>query len=371
MNGFYWIYLIMLGFAVLHELTPRQESRRLLYYGACGFLILIFALQDGTVSVDIAEYMRQWQIIPELSFGEMLTHKFEIGYVLLCWVLERLFGQPRVLLAVLAVGILLPFARSCEKETEDPMVALMAFVALGMYIHAVIFWRQLMAMAILTWSFRFIRERRLLPFLAVVLLAMTFHKISVVFVFLYPIYRLPVNRRLLLGGIAAAVVLSVFSKPIVELGIALFYPRYLEYPRLAEGGQTLLAMLWVVALLSYWLLKERMEEPKIRLPFLMILTAAAIQPVCFAFFWFLRVVLIFRVALVPMTAALYRELFRNPENQAMALLEKRLPRLYQAVLPLYGKKWFAVAGQVALFAVLFVWYVSELDGAVYAMAPVF
>lgn len=371
MNGFYWIYLIMLGFAVLHEFTPRQESRRLVYYGACGFLILIFALQDGTVSVDIAEYMRQWQIIPELSFGEMLSHKFEIGYVLLCWVLERLFGQPRVLIAVLAVGILLPFARSYEKETEDPMVALMAFVALGMYMHAIIFWRQLMAMAILTWSFRFIRERRLIPFLAVVLLAMTFHKISVVFVCLYPLYRLPVNRWLLLGSAAVAVALSAFGKPIVELGIALFYPRYLEYPRLVEGGGTLLVLLWVVTLLSYWLLKERMEDPNIRIPFLMTLVGAAIQPVCFAFFWFLRVVLIFRVALVPMTALLYRELFRNPRNKVMGLLEKRLPRLHQAILPLYGSKWFAAAAQIALFAVLFVWYVSELDGAVYAMASVF
>lgn len=370
MNGFYWIYLAMMGFLLAFAVTSRQESRRLLYYGACGFLILMFALQDGTVSVDIAEYMRQWQIIPELSFSEMLSHKFEIGYVLLCYCVERLFGQPRVLMAVLAVGILLPFAHSFEKETEDPMVALMAFVALGMYMHAIIFWRQLMAMAILTWSFRFIRERRLLPFLAVVLLAMTFHKISVVFACLYPLYRLPVNRWLLLGCAAMAVVLSAFGRPIVELGIRLFYPRYLEYPRLTEGGETLLALLWVVTLLSYWLLGERMDDSRIRIPFLMILTAATIQPVCFSFFWFLRVVLIFRVALAPMTAALYQELFRNPGNRAMALLQKRLPRMYQAILPLYGKKWFAVAGQVVLFAVLFVWYVSELDGAVYTVAPV-
>lgn len=181
MNGFYWIYLVMLAFLLGYEFAETREQKRLIYYGAWGFLILIFVVQDFSVSIDIAEYMRQWTIIPTLSFREMLVHKFEIGYVLLCWVLERVFSSDRVLLLVLSVLILVPFCKSFEKETENPMIALMAFVALGMYMHAIIFWRQLVAMAILTFSYRFIRERRLVPFLLTVLLAMTFHKVSVVF----------------------------------------------------------------------------------------------------------------------------------------------------------------------------------------------
>ena len=89
--------------------------------------------QDFSVSIDIAEYMRQWAIIPTLSFQEMLVHKFEIGYVLLCWVLERVFSSDRILLLVLSVLILVPF-------------------------------------------------------LLTVLLAMTFRKVSVVFLALYAIY---------------------------------------------------------------------------------------------------------------------------------------------------------------------------------------
>lgn len=46
-----------------------SEQKRLIYYSACGFLILIFVVQDFSVSIDIAEYMRQRDIIPGLSFG--------------------------------------------------------------------------------------------------------------------------------------------------------------------------------------------------------------------------------------------------------------------------------------------------------------
>ena len=371
MNGFYWIYLVMIAFLLGYEYAGTREQKRLLYYGACGFLILIFVAQDFSVSIDIAEYMRQWAIIPTLSFREMLAHKFEIGYVLLCWVLERVFSSDRVLLLVLGVMILVPFCRFFERETENPMIALMAFVALGMYMHAMIFWRQLVAMAILTYSCRFIRERKFVPFLLMVLLAMTFHKVSVVFLALYVIYRIPITKWLLIGCAGGAVVLGFFGDKIIDFGIRVLYPRYTTFPRLSIGGGTLLALLWTVTLLSYWLLRDRMDEDRIRLPFLMILIAATIQPVCFAFYNFLRVVLFFRIALVPMTAELYVALFRRKEgNRALALLERYTPALHRAVLRIYDKKWFQVAAQLILFAVLFVWYDSELDGAVYIMAPI-
>ena len=59
MNGFYWIYLAMLGFLLGYSCIQNKENRRLLYWGACSFLILIFTVQDFSVSIDIAEYMRQ------------------------------------------------------------------------------------------------------------------------------------------------------------------------------------------------------------------------------------------------------------------------------------------------------------------------
>ena len=370
MNGFYWIYLIMLVFLLAWDREKSGERRRLIYYAACFFLILIFAVQDFGVSIDIAEYMRQWDLIPTLSFREMLTHKFEIGYVLLCRILSYVFSSDRVLLVVLGVGILVPFARSFEQETDSPMIALMAFLALGFYMHALIFWRQLAAMAILTFSYRFIRERRFGPFALTVLAAMAFHKASAVFFILYFLYELPVNKWLLAGGILCAVLLGLLGKPIVSFGISLIYPRYENFPRLVIGGKTLLAMLWVVVLLSYWLLRDRMTEGRVRLPFLMVLTAAVLQPLCFAFYNCLRIVLFFRVALAPMTALLYAQLFENKSNPAMSLLERYAPGIHGKILAVYDRQRFRIAMQLLMFAVLFVWYVSELDGAVYVMAPI-
>lgn len=370
MNGFYWIYLVMLGFLVGYSLANTKEQRRSIYYASVVFLLIIFIAQDFSVSIDIAEYMRQYAIIPTLTFGQMLTHKFEIGYVLLCRLLEMTFESDRVLLVAMGLLILLPFGRYYERDTSQPMVALMAFVALGMYMHAIIFWRQLAAMAILTFAIPYIRQRKLLPFLLILLAAMSFHKTAVVFLWIYLIYNVPIGKWLLIGCAGLAVVLGFFGNDIIDFGIALLYPKYALFPRLSIGGYTLLALLWVVTLLSYWVFRDRMEDPRVRIPFLMILTAATIQPVCFAFYNWLRIVLYFRVALAAITAELFVELFQNKENVVLALVNKVSPKLHGQIVKLYDAKWFSLAMQLVLFAVLFVWYVSELDGAVYRMAPI-
>ena len=370
MNGFYWIYLVMLGFLVGYSLANTKEQRRSIYYASVVFLLIIFIAQDFSVSIDIAEYMRQYAIIPTLTFGQMLTHKFEIGYVLLCRLLEMTFESDRVLLLAMGVLILLPFGRFYDRESSQPMVALMAFVALGMYMHAIIFWRQLAAMAILTFAIPYIRQRKLLPFLLILLAAMSFHKTAVVFLWIYLIYNIPIGKWLLIGCAGLAVVLGFFGNAIIDLGIALLYPKYALFPRLVIGGYTLLALLWVVTLLSYWVFRQRMDDPRVRIPFLMILTAATIQPVCFAFYNWLRIVLYFRVALAAITAELFVELFQNKENVVLALVNKVSPKLHGQIVKLYDTKWFSLAMQLVLFAVLFVWYVSELDGAVYRMAPI-
>ena len=370
MNGFYWIYLVMLGFLVGYSLANTKEQRRSIYYASVVFLLIIFIAQDFSVSIDIAEYMRQYAIIPTLTFGQMLTHKFEIGYVLLCRLLEMTFESDRVLLLAMGVLILLPFGRFYDRESSQPMVALMAFVALGMYMHAIIFWRQLAAMAILTFAIPYIRQRKILPVLLITLAAMTFHKTAFVFLWIYLIYNIPIGKWLLIGCAGLAVVPGFFGNAIIDLGIALLYPKYALFPRLSIGGYTLLALLWVVTLLSYWVFRQRMDDPRVRIPFLMILTAATIQPVCFAFYNWLRIVLYFRVALAAITAELFVELFQNKENVVLALVNKVSPKLHGQIVKLYDTKWFSLAMQLVLFAVLFVWYVSELDGAVYRMAPI-
>lgn len=370
MNGFYWIYIIMFGFLLAYEITKDQNTKRLIYWGAFGFLLLMYVAQDKSVNRDLTEYMIQWDIIPNLSFVEMLQHKFEIGYVLLCRVLESTFLSPRVLLLVLGVITLFPFCWYYEKQTEDPMVALMAFLALGLYTHSLGIIRQLAAMAILTFAIPFIQKRRLVPFLLVVVAATAFHKVAFLFLPVYFLYGIPIKKWLFPVSAGISLCLCLFGPSLIQLCIRLFYPGYQTFPLVSNGGSTLLAMLWMVVCLSYWLLKDHLEQPNVKLSFLTVLLAAVIQPVCFVTYLWHRVVFVYFAMLVPLTCQLYQSLFRDPDNRLMAWLSVGSPKLHKKIRPWYGKTWFTVLSLTVLFGVLFVWFASDLEDVVYRMAPI-
>lgn len=371
MNGFYWIYILIFALLMLWHFSEKEQTREKIYWIALGSLIALFALQDAGVSTDVKEYMYQYSLIPELSFGEMLGHKFEIGFVLLNRLLAALFEGERILILVMGILILVPFGICFAKETEEPMMAVMAFLAVGMYIHAIIYWRQLCAMGILMCSFRFIRERKLWKFLLMVLAAMSFHKASAVFAVMYAAYAVPVNKWLMLGAGLLSAALAVLGEPMVRF-ITQFVYKYEEFYFVPDGGMTMAVVLWAFTLLVYWLMRDRLEEGRIKIPFMMILIAAVLQPVCLAFYNWLRIVLFFRVAMVLLIPELYVTVFtRRENNKLLGLLEKWVPGIHRAVMKVYDKKWFRAAVQTAMFAVLFAWYADELDGAVYFLAPVF
>lgn len=370
MNGYFWIYLVMLCFVLWHCVTDDREQKRLIYFGSWGFLMLMFVCQEYEVSTDIAEYFTQYDIIPSLSLGEMFTHKFEPGYVLLCRMVDAVFHSERVLVLLVGLLILLPFARSYEKETDCPMVAVMCFLALGLYVQAISFWRQFIAMAILTFSYRFVRERKLLPFLLCILAAMLFHKVSAIFVVMYFVYPIPLKNWTVLLCAAASAALWLVGPAVIDFCIKTFYPLYALLPRYENEGFVLFAVLWILVLLAYWLLQDKLEDGKFRVSFQMLLIAATLQPGCFHFRFWQRLVLFFLPALVPVTTALYAEVFHNPENRLLTLLQRFAPRLHSAVISVYDRKWFRIAILIAMFAVLFFWYLSEINGVVYTMASV-
>lgn len=372
MNGFYWIYLIVFGLFIGEIISKKPERNTLLYYIACGTLILFFVIQDASVSSDTREYMLQYSLMRYMRIEPMLHHKFEVGYNLLCKLVGALFTGERAMFVAMALLILVPFFIWFRRESGEPMMALMSFLALGMYYNAIVFWRQFCAMAIMTFAWRYVRERKLLPFLGLLLLAVSFHKSAVLLAAVYIAYAVPVRKWLIPVCAVCSVLLGVLGKPIMVLVYKLIYTNYRadEY-FYGMGGYNMFFALWAFVLVTYWLMRERLEEPKIKLLFMMTLIAATIQPVAFSYFFWCRIVLYFRVAMVMLLPELYTAVFCQKENNKLLnLLEAHTPKLYSGVMRLYDKRWFQCTVQIAMFAVLFVWYVTELDGAVYVMAPV-
>lgn len=368
MSGFDWIYAILLTITIGSIFIKNQERKNLWFYVGCGLLILLFVAKDINASLDLDEYLRQYEVIRELPVTEYLNHKFEIGYVLVNKLLSTLFEEERVLVIFVSLLILVPYFHWIKKESPHPMLSLMLFLALGFYSHALSLYRQFCAMAILTYSIQFIKKRKPLPFLLVVLLAMTFHKTAGVFIVAYIGSLLPVNKWLLLTAVLGSVVLGLLGEPIMHfLNLLVTFPVTVFY----DGGITLFIVLWVIVFFSYWLLHTQLNERHIKVPFIMLLIAAASQPLAFTFANWSRITLYFSSGMLLLLPELYNSVFcRTEGNKLLSIAEKYTPSLRKAYISVYHSPWFHALIQIIIFAILYIWFRAEIL-LPYSLAPIY
>lgn len=186
-------------------------------------------------------------------------------------------------------------------------------------------------MAILTFSYRYCKERKFLPFLGCVIAAMLFHRTAVVWLLLYFVYPLTINGRTLVACAGVSFLCGIAGPGIFY--ILCIFARNEEQMKY-NGGWSMLVVLWLCVVTVFVLYKGKIPEQD-RLYYWTLLVAAVMQPVAFTFSNFARIVAYFRLPLVTLLPNTLQDLLPGEKNQ--------------------GKR--AAAGAL-LCAVLFVWYAT-------------
>lgn len=117
--------------------------------------------------------------------------------------------------------------------------------------------RQTLALAILMFSFKFIKEKKLLEFLVIVLLAGLFHSSAFVFVIVYFLYNMKycLRNHIILGAIATIII--IWPRRFVETYMEIFksedvYSDYLDKESsLSIAGAMIIASILVFCMLSF------------------------------------------------------------------------------------------------------------------------
>lgn len=176
------------------------------------FLILVFACFRGMrweTGTDWNQYLyvfttSSWANI--FSFGRELGDFMEPGYVLLN-VLVKLFGGGyTTFLLVTNLFILSSYAYISLKGGKYPIFSFVS-ILLSVGFFPV---RQNLAVAVLLFSYEFIRERRFCIFLLLVLLASSIHYYSFLFVIMYFLRDKRISLFVSLGLLLGALLISVY-----------------------------------------------------------------------------------------------------------------------------------------------------------------
>lgn len=217
-----FVYLSILSMIILLGLImmgPGASSSNKKAYVIIVALMLfaVAAVRSYVVGVDTQQFCEAYIRIGYEGATAFHLERYEYLFTALCLLLSKISSNYQLLIVVSSALCIFPVAYLIYECSEDVMLSFFLYVALNMYFSSMNIMRQSIAIGVLAIGIVWLMQGKTWPFVASVLVAFFFHQ-SVIFVLvLLPVRRLPFGKREFLLYLMAAVVVFVFSGPIVNL----------------------------------------------------------------------------------------------------------------------------------------------------------
>lgn len=283
-------------------------------------MVIIAALRHNEIGADTTVYLNALDYYRSLDKGQILSaqliwpYDFEIGYFMLTKICALLNISDQMFLFIIAVLVYVPMCMWLAKYSEDPILSVYIYFSLGIYVYSLGLFRQMIAMSITLFAFEYIKERKLIKYTIVIVLAMFFHTTAVV---VYPLYwigklKLTKSFKMIVG---IEIIAFIFSSNIVSI-LSRFFPIYSSYIGSkyddTGGSYLMLILLNLIYFLCYFGMNRNVEDKTIKVSFNATLYAIFLQIVAYSFVLMGRIVpylTIYIMLLVP--NVLKRGAFRN------------------------------------------------------------
>lgn len=294
MNIYEMILVAFSVLALLICLIPSKMLKLISFTVSSLILIFLFAIQDISVGADTTVYYNAFYYISSLSFKDIFIVGWEPGYLVLNWLLGYFFDDGRILIVFLAFFILLPIFAYIYQESLWPELSLVIFVGTGMWMASMGIFRQWCAMAVLVFSYKYIKEKSFWKFILVLLIAMSFHRTAIIFLLAYFISKVQLSHKNMIFSFAISILLGFSGRYILQV--------LNQFARITEsgnfnGGLTMLIVLWASVFTVFILYKNQIPK-NLELYYRLIYLAAILQPIAFTFSNWSRVVIYFSISLM-------------------------------------------------------------------------
>lgn len=271
----YLIPLLILILALICETQYIKESNsaRSVYiqhkirqkYNLILALILfgIAALRHPYTGMDTAQYYAWYKQIcatrlPLLDYFNAVIHGIQAGDFTdgLMWELFMKLGSyiipnAQAWLAFISGVFIFACYRLIKRYSLDPIISWVYIYSIFIFNFVLQGLRQSVAMAIILFSFKYVKERKLLKFLCVIAIAYLFHQSAIIFAVVYPLtkikssklYYVPIFGSVILSYIAPSAIVTSFQNIISDTRFNNYYTF--------GNSQTLSIMGWVLLLLIF------------------------------------------------------------------------------------------------------------------------
>ncbi len=227
----YEIYLIRnYRVEMKNNFVRKLDEKQIWAVIACLQLILLVGLRGYGVGADMDTYLGALEYYRSMPWNEVLSAKlvspydFEIGYFVLTKLCAFFQMNNTIFLFVIAIIIYVPVFIFIARFSDYPELSILIYFGMGLFTYSLGIFRQMIAISICLLGMNYIKERKLIKYVGIILLAMLFHTTAIVMLPLYFLYKLDM-RIAVIGTIVAEVIGLLLGRPIIRLALVIF-PKY-------------------------------------------------------------------------------------------------------------------------------------------------
>ncbi|WP_438319195.1 EpsG family protein [Sporosarcina sp. FA9] len=212
-------------------------------------LSLISGLRGYDVGSDTNNYISYFNTHSYMSLQQVLYSNFDIerGYVFLEFLISKISNDPTVLFLIIALFFIFAVGRMIFKHSSEPILSFILFVCLGFFSLSMSGMRQIVALGFIILSFEFIKKRKVLPFILIVLIGSLFHLSALVFLPAYFIAYKKFTTPYIIFAVMLIPTVYIFKNSI--FGILSTFSGY-EYAAYENAGPYTLLTLMILIFIA-------------------------------------------------------------------------------------------------------------------------
>lgn len=235
--------------------SHKNENTLKLFWG---ILLVLLILRHETVGTDIQNYSNIFRRLARSDWQGVIDYNSEIAYSILNKSVSLITDNFRWILIIAAVVSIYYTARAYIRYSADASLSIALFIMTSNFAMIFSGLRQAIAIALGFVAFEFVREKRLVPFLCIVILATLFHTSAFMLLFMYPLYHLRITRSWMLIIVPLMGLLFIFNAPIFSF-LTSIMSQFTEYEAgiSSTGAYTMLILYGLLAVFAYVIPDER------------------------------------------------------------------------------------------------------------------
>ena len=246
---------------IMGDIENSQQRKKdfLILCGIC--IVLVIGLRDKSVGTsDTSTYCKLYEGVANYSnLKTFLTgHKiFENGFFLseclfyiFTYFCAKILPNAQWFILITSAFITFSALRFIYRNSSNILLSTIMYICLGLMTFNMNGMRQALAMSICLFAYDFVKKRKLLPFILIVVIAMLMHKTAVFFSIVYFIARLKCNFKSITFFTVSVLLFLIFADRLVEIFDNVADKNYSDVGGFDSGGYVTLLIYGLVLIFA-------------------------------------------------------------------------------------------------------------------------